>query len=755
MTLEITPEFRNALDLLSAGSNLFLTGKAGTGKSTLIRHFIESSNGRVIVAAPTGIAALNVGGYTLHRLFGFRPGTTVEDIRSGRAKPGRMKSAISKLKTLIIDEVSMVRADIFDQVATSLEMYGPKPGEPFGGVQIVLVGDVFQLPPVVRDDEEEYFSNRYETPYFFSADHFTRDSFPIVHLTKIFRQVGDPQMVDLLNHIRDGRMNRATQDSLNAKLNPDFQPPRDELWVTLATTNNIVKSRNNRRLEELSTTLITCVGQVFGDQDGFELPTDESLNFKVGAQIMMLTNDSSGRWVNGTMGRIIDVQKNGISLLDNRDSVFFDDKIVISADEDGLSVIIECEDGNLIEVESHLWEITRPRVSNGVLSQDVVGSFEQLPFKLAWAITIHKSQGQTLEHAIIDLSGGTRATGQLYVALSRCTSLDGLVLTRRIYPKDVKIDHRVRQFLNSEHSATASNFRAVECLLVGHGDGYIRPIDIAVSGENGIEAQTLLNPTRDLGTSAQDYNLTASMLQIAPTLAEAWPAIEEAIGGFGLVSSQPDALKILDDELKRTGIVTGLNDIAAIHGKAIYRTAQECASATWTTFSQRKKQPSVEQYSPLDEQSVGYTMGRDMVIVPFGNPAEVATLLTNKLAKLQISAETRKTVADFESRYGVHVDLPEASDEPQMEDILQPGARVCFTGTAIVDGILYERPEMEDLALAAGLAVAPSVSKTRCDALVAADIATQSGKARKAAEFGKPIFSAEEFVHWADNVEGR
>ncbi len=139
MTLEITPEFRNALDLLSAGSNLFLTGKAGTGKSTLIRHFIESSNGRVIVAAPTGIAALNVGGYTLHRLFGFRPGTTVEDIRSGRAKPGRMKSAISKLKTLIIDEVSMVRADIFDQVATSLEMYGPKPGEPFGGVQIVLV----------------------------------------------------------------------------------------------------------------------------------------------------------------------------------------------------------------------------------------------------------------------------------------------------------------------------------------------------------------------------------------------------------------------------------------------------------------------------------------------------------------------------------------------------------------------------------------------------------------------------------------
>ena len=186
MSITLTPEFERALAILHGGGNLFLTGKAGTGKSTLIRHFMASTERRVIVAAPTGIAALNVEGYTIHRLFGFRHTTTVEDVRQGGYRPGRFAATLRALDTLIVDEASMVRADLLDMVAAALERFGPRPGTPFGGIQLVLVGDLLQLPPVVRAGEADYFQTRYATPYFFSADSFDRDAFPTVALTTVF-----------------------------------------------------------------------------------------------------------------------------------------------------------------------------------------------------------------------------------------------------------------------------------------------------------------------------------------------------------------------------------------------------------------------------------------------------------------------------------------------------------------------------------------------------------------------------------------
>src|SRR5689334_4101081 len=213
----LTEEFRHALALLAEGEHLFLTGKAGTGKSTLIRRFMAETDRNVVVVAPTGIAALNVDGYTIHRLFGFRTTTTLDDVRGGGYRPGRFTKTLASLQTLTIDEASMVRADVFDMLALALSRFGPEPGTPFGGVQIVLVGDLYQLPPVVTEHEAAFFSSTYETPYFFSAQSFRRDDFPTVALTTVFRQLGDDRMTAILNEIREGVLLGHAQEQLNAR----------------------------------------------------------------------------------------------------------------------------------------------------------------------------------------------------------------------------------------------------------------------------------------------------------------------------------------------------------------------------------------------------------------------------------------------------------------------------------------------------------------------------------------------------------
>ena len=396
--LLLTDEFEHAFQILNSGANLFLTGKAGTGKSTLIRAFMAAhEHRRVLVAAPTGIAALNVDGYTIHRLFSFLPTTSVEEVRNGEYRPKRFAKALKALETLIIDEASMVRADLFDKVAAALTRYGPQPGTPFGGVQLVLVGDLLQLPPVVQTGEAEYFSSRYETPYFFSADAFQRDDFPTVALTTVFRQIGDQRLTSILNAVREGVLLEHSQHQLNERTDTEFEPPTDEFWLTLAPTNRIVTARNRRQLERLTGDEHVHHAHSTGDLSQFDPPADERLTFKVGAQVMMLSNDPGDRWVNGTLGRINEV----------------------TADDDRYFVTVDFRDGTSAEVQPHTWEATRPVVEGGILRHEVIGTFTQLPFKLAWAITIHKSQGQTVDKLVVDLSGGVFDYGQVYVVLSR------------------------------------------------------------------------------------------------------------------------------------------------------------------------------------------------------------------------------------------------------------------------------------------------------------------------------------------------
>src|SRR5690606_29212191 len=417
MRLTWTAELERAHALLRSGQHLFLTGRAGTGKSTLVRHFLATTDRNVVVAAPTGIAALNVDGFTIHRLFGFTATTTLDTVRGPDYFPGRFARTLRALETLVIDEASMVRADVLDMVATALERFGPRPGRPFGGVQLVLVGDLFQLPPVVVGAEAHHFESRYATPYFFSADTFDRAQFPTVALTTVFRQLGDQTLTSILNAIREGVLLDQAQRDLNARTDPGFVPPEDELWLTLAPTNRLVTARNRARLAGLPSPELVSLATRTGDLATFDPPVEAELAFKVGAQIMMLTNDPSDRWVNGTLGRIAWADRDEGS--------------------GELVVGVELADGTVADGFPHTREATRPVVEVTTLRHEVVGTYTQLPFKLAWAITIHKSQGQTLDRLVVDLTGGVFDFGQVYVALSRCTSLEGLVLTRPVLAKDL------------------------------------------------------------------------------------------------------------------------------------------------------------------------------------------------------------------------------------------------------------------------------------------------------------------------------
>ncbi len=812
MGLVLTEEIEHALTLLRAGSHVFLTGKAGTGKSTLIRHFMAGTDRNVVVAAPTGIAALNVDGYTIHRLFSFGPTTTPESVRGPDYFPGRFNKTLRALDTLIIDEASMVRADVFDMLTTALERFGPKPGQPFGGVQLVLVGDLFQLPPVVVGAEAHHFETRYATPYFFSADSFDRAAFPTVALTTVFRQLGDERLTSILNAIREGVLVDQAQRDLNARTDPDFVPPDDELWLTLAPTNRLVTSRNRARLARLPGAELVSHAIRTGDLATFDSPVEDALVFKVGAQVMMLANDPGDRWVNGTLGRI---------------AWAHDD-----LDAGEIVVGVELADGSVETVRPHTWDATRPVLEAGTLRREVVGTFTQLPFKLAWAVTIHKAQGQTLDRLVVDLTGGVFDYGQVYVALSRCTSMAGLVLTRPVLAKDLKTDRRVLRFLREATSADGpARHCAVGVLTVGD-EGRLsrpRPVEIAVAFEDGSCVSTLVNPHRDLGSARADFGISVDDVLLAPSLPEAWAVLGPLLDDCTPVGVGTDlALGIIDFELKRLGRVEPLPlgiEIPPGHLLPAERAGLVASSALERA---RTALAAHARLGPSDDDgggghftapanpASGYLLTRDPDARPPGTALTptLDALLTASRAMSEVvldgvpAAEVRPrydalsfaTLSATAATGGDRAASSSALDDPvlrevvtarlasaveksaglpgallarvrELEDlldtsilgpgfgadddgsrvdaVLQPGARVCFTGTVHDErGRFVDKWELERLVASLGLRWAPGVSKTRCDVLVVAEVGTQSGKARKAREYGKPVISAVEFYEW-------
>ena len=422
--IEITSEFKDVAEYIRSGDgHMFVTGKAGTGKSTLLQLIRDQMDPEPVVLAPTGVAAINVAGQTIHRFFGFNIETTLKTIKAKRVRP-RYPRVIKELRTIIIDEVSMVRADVMDWVDNFLQIHGPVPRAPFGGVRLVFFGDLFQLPPVVKNEEKDIFTTIYESPYFFSAPGIKDAELKVVELTKIFRQT-DRTFIDLLNNFR----NNAVQDSdlklLNTRLDPDFAPPPDEFYISLSSTNARADAINEERLNSLRAKKVNSEAEIKGEFTKDYYPAPKSLSFKPGAQIMMLNNDADNRWVNGSIGKIESIKKNR---------------------EGELVVEARLNDGYSVQIEAHEWKLGRYMLVDGRIEYETIGRFSQLPFRLAWAVTVHKSQGKTFDRVIIDIHV-VFSPGQVYVALSRCTSLDGIVLARPIRKQFSKVDWKVHEFL--------------------------------------------------------------------------------------------------------------------------------------------------------------------------------------------------------------------------------------------------------------------------------------------------------------------
>jgi len=424
--IEFNEQFAKALHLLQhGGRNLFVTGKAGTGKSTLLRYFRAHTSKKIVVLAPTGVAAINVGGETIHSFFRFKPGTTPDKVRRARRKDADI---YRELDAIVIDEASMLRADLLDCVDAFMRANGRDPGKPFGGAQLALFGDLYQLPPVVTAAERELFSSYYPGPYFFNAKVFAKAGLEYVELEKIYRQK-DQGFIDILNGIRNNRVTPAQLAALNKRVGADVESEGRGAVVRLLTTNADAAEINNEKLRAIDGRSHVYKAEIGGQFSRESYPADEELHLKAGAQVMLLNNDPDGRWVNGTMAVVQDIMKGP----PGQDDV----------------VHVRLADGSVEEVERHAWELFHFTydAEEKKIKAETAGTFMQYPLKLAWGVTIHKSQGKTFSRAVIDLGRRAFAAGQTYVALSRCTGLEGLSLARAVRPSDVMTDWRIVRYV--------------------------------------------------------------------------------------------------------------------------------------------------------------------------------------------------------------------------------------------------------------------------------------------------------------------
>ena len=505
-------------------------------------------------------------------------------------------------------------------------------------------------------------------------------------------------------------------------------------------------------LDQLPSVELRHRAKVTGDLDGFDQPAENELVYKVGAQIMLLTNDPMDRWVNGTIGRITRHH------IDTGDPV----------------VAVELPAGREVEVIPHTWEVTRPVIEGGTLRHEVVGTYRQLPFRLAWAITIHKSQGQTLDHLVVDLSGGTFADGQLYVALSRGTSMDGLVLRREVEPRDLKADSRIRRFLRSGKPQPRLRGQAYFGICTVGDEGRTwrpRPVEIALITDDGTEITTLVNPTRDLGDARVAYGISAADVQLAPLLTEAWAALAPHLEGRTPIGLDIDRqLRYLDYELKRNGYVVAMPlgielDCSGVSPTDLARLdsprALERARAVREIARRRSMADMNADVFPEAEARTGYILARGQepacyqaggVIPSSSNPEQIlAGYLSTKARQIQMDDRTRALLRALEDWLGCTIlDSGSLVVHQDINAALVAGTRVCFTGTVIDDeGNERVRGDMENLAVTLGLVPVRTVTKTKCDVLITAEAGTQSRKAKTAMKFAKPVFTAKQFLAWA------
>ena len=433
------PEFQDAWSVIQkTHRSVFLTGKAGTGKSTFLKYICANTKKEHVVLAPTGIAAVNVGGQTMHSFFKipFKPMLPDDP---DYANPARMRKMlrytkekiklIQRLELIIIDEISMVRADIIDFVDRVLRVYSGNMREPFGGKQLLLVGDIFQLEPVVTHDTRDILRRYYKNFFFFNARAFEQLNLVSVELRKIYRQ-SDNDFIALLDRVRVNRASAADIARLNQRCNPDYQEVNDHFAITLATRRDTVDSINDEHMKALKTPEYVYEGAIEGDFPDNSLPTAYRLVLKEGAQVIFIRNDKEGRWYNGTIAKVTRLSEN--------------------------SVYVALEGGEEMRIEPEVWENMQYTYNEKEkkVEEKVLGSFAQIPLKPAWALTVHRSQGLTFNNVVIDFAGGAFTGGQTYVALSRCTSLEGITLLKPLSDRDIIVNMAVvdfsRQFNNRQ-----------------------------------------------------------------------------------------------------------------------------------------------------------------------------------------------------------------------------------------------------------------------------------------------------------------
>lgn len=439
--MEKNSELRHAWDFVEHTSiSIFLTGKAGTGKTTFLRTLKEKSSKRSIIVAPTGVAAINAGGMTIHSFFQLplSPFVPEANFKNRFDYSKEKRKIIRTLDLLIIDEISMVRSDVLDAIDSVLRRFREHE-KPFGGVQLLMIGDLQQLTPVVTPEDEVILQRYYDTSYFFGSKALRSISYVTIELTHVYRQQ-DEEFITLLNNIREGQVSETDLKKLNERFNPNFEPEVGSDYIRLTTHNKMAESYNEVQLHNLPSKACTFIAEADGNFPEYNYPADFKLTLKRGAQVMFIRNDNNGRYYNGRIGHVTHI--------------------------DNEKILVLCPgDDKEIEVQQETWENTKYSLNEKTkqIEAEVQGTFKQYPLRLAWAITIHKSQGLTFEHAIIDAQSSF-AAGQVYVALSRCKTLEGLILASPISSSAIINDNLVMNYISHQTEEAAKSIAALPTL---------------------------------------------------------------------------------------------------------------------------------------------------------------------------------------------------------------------------------------------------------------------------------------------------
>lgn len=770
--LELTDEFKQVLEFAKSGESLFVTGKAGTGKSTLLREIqLELSEKSIVVAAPTGVAALNVDGLTIHRLFAFR-----KDLNSdldNYTPPGTIKD----LDVLLIDEVSMVRADILDWISIAL-MKAKKNRLPFGGIQVIFFGDLYQLPPVIDDREEETYFSGYSSTYFFAAKSYRESKIRTVELKRVFRQ-RQIDFVSLLNALRDGTAGEKELKLLNEICYKEQLTESFESAVTLCNTNLDAERINNARLNALGNEIHEIQGTTSGQVRKEDKKTEDVIRLSIGARVMMLVNEEP--YVNGSLATVVDIKKKTGEY-----------QIVVALDDYEEPVT----------VYPYTWEIFEPVRNGRKIEKRVIGTFRQVPVRLAWAITVHKSQGLTFQQVIYDKGRGTFSDGQLYVALSRCTTIEGLVFKKKLTLNDIKVDRAISDFFESL-SLEKQNVKTMPYLLVSFvstgGMKFDKCVEIAckLPSDSNITFSTLINPERDL-TRAVDTGLDATQLSLAPRFSQVESILRLLFNNKVIVSQNFARLRIAlpliqerfewglghslaersEESLskRRAFEVLGFNVETLAKSKEMvgaYKPARNLSSVV-DNGSYFLSDFEIEPEALLDALGIRNidqeSKARLIAASLFQNTkrsakfikslcgkfdvsqntviqaaeAVVANLIGNAEANGAVSEKEKNQIESYASQFGFGVNIEIARDS---EVKLIPGMKVCLTGAPPAEDryIHLMKSELRKTLERHGLEELPSFTK-KCQLVVAFNKESLSGKAKKARELGIPVISSEEFL---------